>query len=216
MEIWFFITGYLIHFFASCILIWKIRSTQSIYGLSPDTQICYLLATVSRWLWALDTRLVETNLAYLELFLSLGTAVVLTFLVIKYRHTTTKKPAKCLRVIPLSVVSLLLAFWFHPGHNWWTVQILVAFTMYIEAAALLPQLYLMRRMIEIEPLTSHYVALLTVSRFVRMLFWLQLYNQGEHFVGLFLSDLLHTLFSMDYLYMWVKKLRNGGTLIYRL
>jgi len=191
-------------------------STKSIYGLSPDTQISYLLATMSRWMWSLDTRLVETKLAYLELFLSLGTAVVLTVMVIKYRHTTTKKPAKCLRVAPLCVVSLLLAFFFHPGHHWWTVQILVAFTMYIEAGALLPQLYLMRRMIEIEPLTSHYVGMMMLSRGVRMLFWLQLYSQGEHFLGLFLADLLHTLFSVDYLYLWVKKLRHGGSLIYRL
>uniref|UniRef100_A0A0G4G723 ER lumen protein-retaining receptor n=1 Tax=Chromera velia CCMP2878 TaxID=1169474 RepID=A0A0G4G723_9ALVE len=191
-------------------------ATKSIYGLAADTQVCFVLATLSRCMWSLDTRLVETKLAYLELFLSTSVAIILGLLVIRYRHTTTKKPATLLRYFVIVPVALVLAFFVHPGHHWWTVQILVAFTMYVEAGALIPQLYLMRKMIEIEPLTSHYVAMLVLSRVVRMLFWVQLYYQGEHFVGLFLADLVHTLLSVDYLYLWCRKLRHGGSLIYRV
>eukprot|EP00919_Chromeraceae_sp_WS-2016_P053715 GHVR01127534.1.p1 GENE.GHVR01127534.1~~GHVR01127534.1.p1 ORF type:complete len:218 (-),score=-5.25 GHVR01127534.1:151-804(-) len=216
MEIWLFIFGYLMNFVGSCILVWKILNTRSIYGLAADTQYCLLASTISRCIWSLDTRLVETKLAYLELLLSIAAAILLAYFVFRFRHTTTKKPLIFLRWYYIIPVAIILAFFIHPGKNWWTVQILVAFSMYVEAGALMPQLYLMRKMIEIEPLTSHYVALLVVSRVIRIFFWLQLYFQGEHFLGLFVADLVHSLFSGDYMYLWFKKLRHGGHLIYRL
>lgn len=61
MEVWLFILGYLIHFAASCVLVYKIQQQRTVYGLSIDTQICYLLATLSRCVWYLDTRLVEVR-----------------------------------------------------------------------------------------------------------------------------------------------------------
>ncbi|PHJ20912.1 er lumen protein retaining receptor [Cystoisospora suis] len=216
MEVWLFILGYLIHFAASCVLVYKIQQQRTVYGLSIDTQICYLLATLSRCVWYLDTRLVETWLAYLELLCSTVISVVLTYYLWRYRHTNTKNvwtPCKAALIIPVCSV---LAFFIHPGRQWWTVQILVAFTIYTEAVGLLPQLWYMRRMLEVEPLTSHYVGLLVLSRVVRLFFWVTLYIQGEHFLGLFLADLLHSVLAADYFVMWCRKLRHGGALIYKI
>ena len=81
---------------------------------------------------------------------------------------------------------------------------------------LLPQLWLMRHMHEIEPLTSHYVGLLIVSRLIRMLFWGSLFMMGEHFFQLFVADLLHTVFAADYMYLWCSKLKSGGRLVYAM
>jgi len=216
MDVWLFILGYLVQFAGSCVLLYKIVQHRSIYGLSIDTQICFLVATVCRCIWSLETRLVETWLAHVELLLSTCVAALLCYYVISLRHTTTKTawwPLRCFVTVP---ASFLVAFFFHPGSRWFTVQILVSFSMYLESVALLPQLYLMRRMIDIEPLTSLYVILLIISRIIRMLFWLNLFWQGEHFVGLFLADALHSALSVDYLYLWVKKLRNGGWVVFRV
>lgn len=79
------------------------------------------------------------------------------------------------------------------------MQILVAFTMYVEALGLIPQLYLMNKMYDIEPITSNYVAMLVVARLCRMVFWGVLFYQGEHFLQLFIADCLHALFAADYL-----------------
>eukprot|EP01066_Platyproteum_vivax_P007229 Platyproteum_vivax@DN2778_c0_g1_i1.p1 len=216
MDIWLFIGGYIIHFFASCLLIWKIHQQKSVYGLSFDTQIAYLLACISRVVWSVDTRLVETYLAYLEVGLSTMAAIALCYMNWKYRHTTTKQAWTGVRIYVLAPVALILAIFVHPGNGWISLQVLVAFTMYMEALALLPQQQLMRQMSEIEPITSHYVAMLIVSRIMRMMFWVLLYTQGEHFVSLFVADLVHAVMSADYLYLWVRKLRSGGTLVYTI
>jgi|EP00927_Polykrikos_kofoidii_P068492 hypothetical protein len=214
MEIFLFILGYYVHFAASCLLIYKINKQKSIYGLSVDTQLSYLFSIVVRWIWVMETRLVETKLAYLELILSTGAACSLTFLCYQYNHTTSKQPNSLLRIFSTAPAAMALAFIFHPGDDWFSMQILVAFTNYIEAFGLLPQLNLMRKMHEIEPLTSHYVGLIVVARFVRLLFWIRMNQLGEHFLQLLFSDICHTLLSADYMYLWFRKLKDGGRLVY--
>lgn len=214
MEIFLFLVGYLVHFAASCLLMYKIWKHKSIYGLSVDTQAAYFLAVVARCVWSLETRLVETKFAYVELFLSTLAAGGLSFLCYQFYHTATKHSTPVLRVYATAPAALVLAFFFHPGDDWWSLQILVSYTMFQEAMGLLPQLYLMRKMHEVEPMTSHYVGLIVVARFIRMVFWGKMYIMGEHFLQLLFADVLHTLLSADYLYLWCRKLQYGGRLIY--
>lgn len=216
MEVFLFILGYYVHFIASCVLLYKIGYHKSIYGLSTDTQISYLLAVICRCIWVMETRLIETTFAYIELMLSTCAAVALVYSCYKHRLTGGQNMQihHLLRVYCTAPAALLLAFFFHPGDDWWSMQILVSFTMYMEAMGLLPQLWLMRKMHEVEALTSHYVGLLVVARIVRMIFWGKLFVMGEHFAQLLIADVLHTLLSADYLYLWCRKLRHGGRLIY--
>lgn len=214
MDVLLFILGYYVHLAASCLLLYKIRKTSSIYGLSWDTQVAYLMATFSRCIWVLDTRLVETWFAYLELLASTVMSVILCACMWKYFHTTTKHATPALRIWVLAPVAFVLAVLFHPGDAWWSLQVAVAFTMYIEALGMVPQLWLMRHMTEIEPVTSHYVAMLIIARIIRMFFWGALFMLGEHFLQLFISDILHTVLAGDFLYLWAKKLQSGGRLIY--
>lgn len=214
MEIFLFILGYYVHFGASCMLLYKIWGHKSIYGLSTDTQIAYLLAVISRCIWVMETRLVETVFAYMELVLSTVAAIGLCYLTYKLAHTTQRQSTEWLRIYVTAPICFALACVFHPGDDWLSMQILVSYTMFQEAVGLLPQLWLMRKMHEVEPLTSHYVGLLVCARFIRMIFWGKLFFMGEHFLQLFIADVLHTLFSADYLYLWCRKLRTGGRLIY--
>jgi len=214
MEVFLFIIGYYVQLAASCMLAVKIYKHKSIYGLSVDTQIAYLLATVVRCIWVMETRLVETKLAYLELIGSTIAAFGLCGLCYQHYHTTMKHATTYLRVYITAPCALAAAFFFHPGDEWMSMQILVSFTMYMEACGLLPQLWLFRKMHEVEPMTSHYVGLLVCARFIRMIFWGKMYFLGEHFLQLLFADILHTLLSADYLYLWCRKLRYGGRLIY--
>jgi len=214
MGVFLFILGYYVHFVGSCLLLYKIWKHKSIYGLSVDTQAAYFLAVIARCIWVMETRLVETKFAYLELMLSTVAAFGLSGLCFMYYHSTSKHSTPYLRVYCTAPVCMVLAFFFHPGDDWWSMQILVSYTMFQEATGLLPQLWLMRKMHEVEPLTSHYVGLIVVARFIRMLFWGKMYFLGEHFLQLFFADILHTLLSADYMYLWVRKLQYGGRLIY--
>lgn len=214
MEVFLFILGYYVQLVASCLLLYKIWKHKSIYGLSVDTQAAYLFGVISRCIWVFETRLVDTKFAYIELLLSVVASIGLAYLCFTNYHTTMKHAHPSLRIYSTGPASLLLAFLFHPGDGWWSMQILVSYTMFQEAMGLLPQLWLMRKMHEVEPLTSHYVGLLICARFIRMMFWVKMYFLGEHFLQLLFADVCHTLLSADYLYLWFKKLRYGGRLIY--
>lgn len=222
MDIQLFVLSYLIQLFASGILLYRILSVKSIYGLSVDTQICFLCSTICRCVWTWNTRIFDSgsifaSIAILELGASAASAVCLVHLFRKLIHTTTMRSPMPLSVYVLVPVALLLAWLINPG-EWFsfTAQGLVAFTMYVEALALVPQLYLIRKMDDVEALTSHYIGLLVIARAVRMIFWVVMYTEGQWFLCLFLADLLHTAMSADYVYLWVKKIRHGGRLVYSL
>jgi ER lumen protein retaining receptor len=106
---------------------------KSIYGLAVDTHISYLLASICRCIWSMETRLIETPIAYLELMCSTGAACGLCYMCWHHYHTTTKHSIQFLRVYVTAPAALVLAFFFHPGEDWISMQILVAYTMYQEA-----------------------------------------------------------------------------------
>ena len=222
MDIFLFVLGYIIQLVASAILFYRIQSVRSIYGLSVDTQICFLLSSLSRLVWTLNTRIYEANgafitIAFLEMLCSVASAFALVYNFVKLRHTTTVSVPVWMSYKVLVPMSLTLAYLVNPA-GWFNVssQLLVAFNMYVEAIALIPQLWLIRKMEDVEALTSHYVGLLVIARGVRMVFWVVLFMEGDRFVSLFLADVFHTFLSADYLYLWVRKLRHGGRLVYSL
>lgn len=216
MDIFLFVLGYIIQFIAACLLFAKVSKQRSVYGLSIDTQICFVIANVSRCVWTLETRLIETNLAYCELLGSTILSFGIVYLCFRYNDATNIRPPKYLEAVSLAPIAMVLAFFFHPGDDWFTLQILVAFTMYIEALGMIPQLWIMRKIYFIEPLTSHYVGLLVIARLCRMIFWGVLFFKGEHFLQLFLADIVHSICSADYMYLWFRKLSNGGKLVYNI
>ena len=222
MDLFLFVFSYIIQLLASGILLYRIWSVRSIYGLSLDTQMCFLFATVSRCVWTINTRIVESNLflavvAVIELLASLGSSIFLVYVFLKLGHTTTLTSPKLLSAYSLVPIALLFSVIINPGESFKiTSQVLVAFTMYVEAIALVPQLWLIRKMDDVEALTSHYLGLLVIARLVRMGFWIVMFMEGQRFLGLFLADVLHTVLSADYLYLWIRKLRHGGRLVYSL
>jgi len=222
-EIIFFISGYLVQTASSFLLIHKLRSTKSTYGLSPHTQILFLFSTLARVVWVGETRLMDTPITIVELITSVAAQFTILYYFWQYRHTSNvgKKEKNHsdvwwpLRWYYLALASGILATLFHPGRATLSMQILVAYSIYSEAMALLPQLATMRTCIEVESITSNYVAILVSSRLLRLLFWVNLYHMGETFPGLMVADLVHTLLSADFLRLWVQKLKNGGLLLYR-
>ena len=76
--------------------------------------------------------------------------------------------------------------------------------MYMEAIGLLPQIYLIRKHKEVEAMTGHYMFCLAVSRFLRLIFWLQMYLKGDSFLYLVIADLIHTILLSDFTYFYVK------------
>lgn len=97
-DVFLFELGYGIQLLAGFLLLYRISTTKNIYGLSIDTQVCFLMGTIlsrsgssrmmmkpsflgtlSRFVWMMDTRLVETWFSYLELWLNLAVQIALCY-----------------------------------------------------------------------------------------------------------------------------------------
>merc|ERR1719387_3434451 len=98
----------------------------------------------------METRLVDTPFAYIELLLSTVCAIGLNYLAYNLvqtsaEHVSQKQTPWYFRIYATAPACLALAFIFHPGDDWISMQILVSYTMFQEAAALLPQLHLCQK-----------------------------------------------------------------------
>ena len=154
----FFEGGYYVQLLAQTALIYKINKHKSVAGLSWDMQACLLVASLTKLTWVPDTRLFDSIFTYFEVGLTPLAAAACCYLCYKYFHTQAQDETPVyLRFVALAPMSMLLAILFHPGHGYFTQQTIIAFTIYIESVAMIPQLALMHSMPEVEALTSHYV-----------------------------------------------------------
>ncbi|KAF4751138.1 hypothetical protein FOZ62_010258, partial [Perkinsus olseni] len=78
-DVFLFELGYGIQLAAALLLLYRISTMKNIYGLSIDTQVCFLMGTLSRFIWMMDTRLVETWFSYLELWFNLAVQLALCY-----------------------------------------------------------------------------------------------------------------------------------------
>ena len=68
----YFILGYYVLHIGSGLLLYKINKQRSAYGVSLDSQIALLIATLSRVVWFNDTQLPSMWLAWIEIALAVG------------------------------------------------------------------------------------------------------------------------------------------------
>ncbi|XP_047158547.1 ER lumen protein-retaining receptor erd-2.2-like [Vigna umbellata] len=80
------------------------------------------------------------------------------------------------------VPSAILAILNHPSTNGWRITgNFMAFSMYLEAISVMPQLRLMQNAKMIETFTGYYVFALGVSRFMALPHWIvQVYHLRAH------------------------------------
>jgi len=208
--------GYLSQLVGNYILIQKIRKQKNIEGLSFETQVIYLIGALVRCIWVFETRLSGTFVVWIELLLSVGSSSYLVFLFWKYKDSKFVQLQNPFKFIYLLIASTILSVFFHPGSKgsyYFTLQMLVAFTMYFEACGLLPQIYILRKMREVEVQLGHYVFCLAISRAVRLLFWLCMWLEGDSFIYLMLADFLHTALLGDFVYFYLKTKRGQPLLL---
>ena len=167
--------GYYIEHFGNLLLIWKLHKQKSIYGVSIQSQICLLLATLGRCVWFTDTKLPTMWVAWCELVLALLLHAYILILCYKFKDSLYKEPPLYFRAYFLLTIAVVLSLIFHPGKKsdqyFFTQQMFVSFTMFSEALSLIPQLHHMKQSMAMEGLATSYLIVLGVSRFSRIFFW---------------------------------------------
>lgn len=216
IVVWLFTIGYFFQLLGTLILILKIQKQKSTFGLCLDTQYLFLLGSISRCFWLNQTRLAKMPFALFELVGNTSLLVIAVYLCEKYRHTATHSNSKYLRYYSLALVCIVLSFFFHPGRKnsyYLSMQMLISFTMFSESLGLLPQLYIMRKAKEVEVMTSRYLFFLGLARLCRLIFWLQMYLEGDMFISLIIADLLHSLIFGYFAFHFFKFLRLGQKIL---
>ena len=86
-----------------------------------------------------------------------------------------------------------------------------AFSIYLEAVAILPQLFLLQKQGEVENLTSHYVFALGAYRGLYLLNWIFRYFTEEDYVQriVWLAGLVQTALYCDFFYHYYQSKRGG-------
>jgi ER lumen protein retaining receptor len=202
-----FTLGYAAQLLGNYLLIRKIRKTKHTEGLSFDTQVCYLVGTIARIIWNFETKLSRHYLVWIELLLSISSTTYIVHLFRKYKTNNIMEIKNPFKFVLLLLGSAILSVCFHPGGKgdyFFTMQMLVSFTMFLEACGLLPQIYYLRKVEYIEKTTGQYVFTLAISRIFRLVFWWLMWRDGAVFGQLMIADVLHTALLGDFVYYFIK------------
>ena len=226
----FLVLSSIIQTCAFVIILIKVTNYQNCGGLSPNTLICYCILLFARltstlfYPGYLPSDSSGSWLYQLSDILSLCICGLLIYLIyFKYNETSDIMldnnipfyylaiPCYCLAIL----VRSSLNFNMFCDINW-------AFSMYLEAVAIFPQILLFsKKRGQIESFTSHYVALCGLSRLFSLIFWWDTYEEliaddllFGAYVGYFIigSQILQLIIMADYYYLYFKSILKGQAL----
>lgn len=232
----FFLTlGGLVRLLSFSLLLFKCFTTRNSSGVSPKTLQLYALVFFSRlcsilihegylpfdssgdWLYP--------SVEALSLTAVLATAYVVC---VKYGSPEQARADSFgaghkFGAAFIAVPCLVLAVAVHPSLNeHWFTDITWTFALYLETLAVLPQLFMFQRQSKGKPVeewTAHFVACLGAARMLSLVFWAFSYHELSHdeggWVGCFVlcAQLVHLLVMGDFVYYYLKALKNGLPLV---
>lgn len=203
----FRISADMLHVMSICILLLKIKQVQSCAGLSLKTMILYATVFSCRYLDLFTNFYSMYNTVLKILFL--GTSYYVCYLVkmdpvISATYDEEKKDT--FKVPFLLAPCVALAFL--TAVDWSLLELLWTFSIYLEAVAILPQLFMLQRTGSCEVLNSHYIFCLGGYRALYLLNWIYRYftEDGYYYqAGVFIvwfAGAIQTILYVDFFYYY--------------
>lgn len=169
MNIFLFIGDFL-HLLSFVVIIYKLWNTKSCSGVSAKTQELYLFVFVLRYL-----DLFETHSRYLFLMkiVFISTTCLILFLMhlhptisTSYDRTNEDDMPHFQYLLPLCAILTLLI-----KTGWTKEELLWSYSQWLEAMAIVPQIFILHKMQGVEKFTAHYIASLGLYRMFYILNW---------------------------------------------
>uniref|UniRef100_A0A224YSR3 ER lumen protein-retaining receptor n=1 Tax=Rhipicephalus zambeziensis TaxID=60191 RepID=A0A224YSR3_9ACAR len=232
----FRLAGDLSHLLAIIILLLKIWRTRSCSGISGKSQILFSITYTARYLDLFTTFVSPYNSVMKVVFLatSYGT---LYLMYVKFKATNDRNHDTFrieFLLVPICLLALLINHEFTPletqpgGHERGffevvfshatllfrdPLEVLWTFSIYLEAVAILPQLFLVSKTGEAETITSHYLFCLGSYRGLYLLNWVYRYYT-ENFYDLIaiVAGVVQTILYCDFFYLYVTRVIKGKAL----
>ncbi|XP_074598508.1 ER lumen protein-retaining receptor isoform X2 [Brevipalpus obovatus] len=201
--------GDLSHLLAIIILLLKIWKTRSCSGISGKTQILFTVVYTTRYLDLFFSYISLYNSVMKVIFLVASYATI--YLIYFKFKATYDKNQDTFRIEfllgPCAVLALIL------NHEFSVVEILWTFSIYLEAVAILPQLFMVSKTGEAETITSHYLFCLGSYRALYILNWIYryVYEDFKDWIPV-IAGIIQTVLYCDFFYLYVTKVLKGRSL----
>ncbi|KAJ4408043.1 endoplasmic reticulum retention protein [Gnomoniopsis sp. IMI 355080] len=195
------------HLGSILILLHKMVDLKSCSGISFKSQCLYFIVYVTRYL-----DLFQTNSVYNLLF---KIAFISSQGYILYLMTTSYKPTNdpnldTFRVEYLlggaAVLAVVIPYKYTVSEIFW------AFSIWLEAVAILPQLFMLQRTGEAETITTHYLAALGIYRALYIPNWIYRYvaeeNHKVDWIAI-VAGIIQTVMYSDFFWIYYTKVMKG-------
>jgi len=195
------------HIAAILILLLKIWKTRSCSGVSGKTQIMFALCFITRYLdlFLNFVSLYNTVMKCLYLAASVGTCYLIY---VKFRATYDGNHDSFrmeFLIIPAAGLACLI------NHKFVPLEVLWTFSIYLEAVAILPQLFMISKTGEAETITSHYLFAQGMYRAFYIANWAYRYHyEGFYDLIAIIAGVFQTILYCDFFYLYITKVAKGG------
>lgn len=205
----FRLLGDLSHLVAIILLLLKIWKSRSCAGISGKSQFLFALVFTTRYL-DLFTNFVSLYNSVMKLVF-LGTSYGTLYLMYMKFRATYDSNHDTFRVefllIPVAALALLF------NHEFSVMEILWAFSIYLESVAILPQLFMVSKTGEAESITSHYLFALGSYRLLYIFNWIYRYyaESFQDWIAI-IAGVVQTILYCDFFYLYITKVLKGKKL----
>jgi len=202
----FRLLGDLSHLLAIIILLMKIWKTRSCAGISGKTQALFAIVFITRYLdlFFHFVSLYNTVMKIIYISLAVGTCYLI-FVKFKATYDGNHDSMRAeFLLVPAAGLAALVNNDFSP------IEILWTFSIYLEAVAILPQLFMISKTGEAETITSHYLFAQGSYRALYIANWVYRYHYEAHMdaIAIF-AGVVQTILYCDFFYLYLTKVVNG-------
>lgn len=223
---WFRIGGDLFHVISFVILLKRLWDRRNAFGISLKTQELYLLVFLCRYLDLLNVRfsylfngksIIPLYNSIMKIFYIAASGYIVYLMRFKHPwNLTYEKKHDTFRHVTFAIVPcIVLALIFNQANysrSFFEIffEISWAFSQYLEALAILPQLIMVHRHKGVENLTAWYMVTLGLYRALYFVNWVvRYYTTGTYDWLSLIAGTVQTILYCDFFYEFVKAKAKG-------
>ncbi|KAF9962843.1 endoplasmic reticulum retention protein [Mortierella alpina] len=197
----------LMHLASIFILLLKMQKTRSVAGISFKTQVLYAVVFLTRYL-DLYTQFLSLYNTFMKIFF-ISSSLYIVYLM-KFKFKATNDPRldtfQVQYVIGGAALLSLIA-----NYKFTFQEILWTFSVYLEAVAILPQLFMLTKTGEAEVITTHYLFALGAYRALYLVNWIYRYfTEGYVDWIVWIAGTIQTGLYCDFFFIYFTKVLKGA------
>lgn len=202
--------GDMAHIVSFILLLHKIVRGKSAAGISLRTQEMYAVVFAARYVDLLWNFSSLYNYVLKLLFIGASAAIVYFMRFGAPQKATYNAEEDTFPVQYLLAPCAVLGVLINQDHTS-PFEMIWAFSIYLEAVAILPQLFLLQKQGEVENLTSHYVFALGSYRALYLLNWIYRYFTEDDYQQriVWISGIVQTALYCDFFYHYYQSKKSG-------